>query len=130
MQHDEAQRIITAFAQQPVLPARMGAGMQVSFDEETLKQALLLAAEALPIAGKLTARAAALPANAGKAWTEAEDQQLLAAFDEGVSVQKLATRHGRTRGGITAHLIRKGKLLPDALAPVPVKLPEQLGQHG
>ena len=60
------------------------------------------------------AKDAALPAAAGKPWTEKEDQQLAAAFDGGATEKDLALKHQRTRGAIRARLVRLGKLDPGA----------------
>ena len=57
---------------------------------------------------------AALPAAAGKPWTEEEDQQLAASFDGGATEKDLALKHQRTRGAIRARLVRLGKLDPSA----------------
>ena len=51
-----------------------------------------------------------LPANAGKAWTKEEDQQLIKAFDEGCAVKDIAAKHARTQGSIASRLVRLGKI--------------------
>jgi hypothetical protein len=56
--------------------------------------------------------------NAGKPWTDAEDEQLLTAFDEGQPLGELAQAHGRTRGGIQARLIRHGRLVAQGDRPI------------
>lgn len=82
-------------------------------------RALFLAAQALGLqvdtakASKPARAKAETPANAGKAWTEAEAQQLAAAFDAGSEVAALARAHGRTPGAIRARLIRMGRLQED-----------------
>ncbi len=53
-----------------------------------------------------------IPENAGKPWTEAEDQILAEAFDTGIAIPELAEQHRRTRAAIQARLIRMGKLEP------------------
>jgi hypothetical protein len=76
-------------------------------------RALFIAAKALELMAAKPARpAAVMPGNAGKPWTEAEDQQLGAAFDAGTDVPELAQTHQRTRGAITSRLIRIGRLQP------------------
>ena len=49
---------------------------------------------------------------AGNAWTEHEEQQLVQAFDVGTAVAEIARAHQRTRGAITSRLIRLGRLQP------------------
>jgi hypothetical protein len=56
--------------------------------------------------------------NAGKPWSDEEDQRLLAEFDNGRPLAELASLHGRTHGGIQARLERHGRLLPDAVRPL------------
>ena len=74
-------------------------------------RALFLAAKALELMASKAARSqAATPGNAGKAWSEAEDQQLTTAFDASTPVATLARAHERTVGAITSRLIRLGRL--------------------
>jgi hypothetical protein len=74
-------------------------------------RALFIAAKALEVTAAKPARpAAAAPGNAGKAWTEDEDQRLLAAFDAGTPVAELVRAHERTTGAINSRLIRLGRL--------------------
>jgi hypothetical protein len=76
-----------------------------------LAQALFLAAEALESRARLAARRqAALPRNAGKPWSAAEDEQLLQAYDAGSAIEAIATLHERTRAGIEARLVRHGRI--------------------
>ena len=74
-------------------------------------RALFLAVKALELLAKKQARSQPeTPANVGKPWTQAEDEQLAAAFDAGEPVAKLARDHQRTPGAITSRLIRIGRL--------------------
>ncbi len=50
------------------------------------------------------------PVNAGLSWTEQEDSELGTAFDEGVPLDELAQRHGRSQGAVEARLVKLGKL--------------------
>ena len=52
------------------------------------------------------------PANAGKPWTEAEDAELLEAFDRGTPLATIAQTHARTLAGIQARLERNDRLVP------------------
>jgi hypothetical protein len=50
------------------------------------------------------------PRNAGRAWTGEDDAKLGALFDAGTSVGGLAEQLERTRGSITARLVKLGKI--------------------
>jgi hypothetical protein len=73
-------------------------------------RALFLAAKALEQVSSKAARSAATPGQAGKSWSEDEDQRLVAAFDAGTPVAALARAHDRSAGAITSRLIRLGRL--------------------
>ena len=51
-----------------------------------------------------------LGAKAGSPWDPADDEALAQAFDRGESIAKLAQDFQRSRGAITARLVRLGKL--------------------
>ena len=53
-----------------------------------------------------------LPANFGKAWTQAEDQVLVAEFEAQVPMAELARRHARTQSSIRLRLEKLGKIEP------------------
>lgn len=59
-----------------------------------------------------------LPINAGRAWTTKENQELIAAFEQGISAKELAKRHQRTEGAILSRLIRLGKIPVDGMNPL------------
>jgi hypothetical protein len=73
-------------------------------------RALFMAARALEQGPGKPARKADPPGNAGKPWSDEEDQRLMAAFDGGTSVAELAKSHERSRGAITSRLMRQGRL--------------------
>lgn len=50
------------------------------------------------------------PENSGKPWTPETDEQLCAMFDCGSSVKEMCEYFKRSRGGITARLVRLGKI--------------------
>jgi len=50
--------------------------------------------------------------NAGKPWSDAEDQALAASFDAGEPLAVLAKAHCRSRAAIQARLVRLGKVEP------------------
>lgn len=84
--------------------------------------------EALPLAHALrhgevqTTLAAALallethvparPRNAGRAWSSDDDAKLAEWFDRGTGIARLAEELERTRGSITARLVKLGKVEP------------------
>jgi hypothetical protein len=74
-------------------------------------RAPFIAAKALePTPAKSARPAAAAPGNAGKSWTEEEDQRLVAGFDAGTPVAALARTHERTTGAINSRLVKLGRL--------------------
>lgn len=58
-----------------------------------------------------------LPENAGKPWSDEEDQTLAAGFDAGKPIPELARNHRRTRAAIQARLVRLGRMEPSAAIP-------------
>jgi hypothetical protein len=50
-----------------------------------------------------------LPVNAGMVWSEEEENQLVAAFEEGTEIKVLAGIHKRTEGAVRTRLARLGK---------------------
>lgn len=73
-------------------------------------RALFLGADSLEARQRLARRQAAMPRNVGKAWTQADDDRLLAGYDGGTSVDELALQLERTRAGIEARLVKHGRL--------------------
>lgn len=61
-------------------------------------------------------------ANAGLKWTSEQETELLAAFDQGKEVKEIAVQMGRTRGSITARLVRLGRITEESSA-VPAGTP-------
>ena len=76
-------------------------------------RALLAAVAALERVEFRSRRRAALPDNAGRAWTAEEDNRLATAFKAGESPQAIAKRHSRTLRAIEARLQRMGLLNPE-----------------
>ena len=60
---------------------------------------------------------AALPAAAGAPWTPDEDARLKDEFESTTDLAVLAERHARTRGAISARLVRLGLLPPTSGRP-------------
>lgn len=50
------------------------------------------------------------PGKAGKPWSEAEDDELLAGYDAGQTIEVLAATHQRSRLGVEARLARHGRV--------------------
>ena len=73
-------------------------------------RALFLSLRALESLREKQTRATGLPRNAGKPWTQDDDQILLGAFNQGINVIELAERQSRTRGAIAARLVRLGRI--------------------
>ena len=57
------------------------------------------------------------PENAGKPWSDEEDQMLVAVFDTGKAISALAEQHRRSRVAIQARLVRLGKIEPPVQGP-------------
>lgn len=76
-----------------------------------IQRALQTAIPALESRIRSDLRRSKLPANAGKPWNDEEDQQLLAAFDEGSSIAALVEAHQRTKGSISSRLLKFGKMV-------------------
>jgi len=81
-------------------------------------RALFLAAESLEARARAARRNGNLPRNAGKTWTQQEDERLLASFDGGTTLEALAVAHERTRAGIEARLAKHGRLEAEQAAAV------------
>ncbi len=75
-----------------------------------IQRALQATIPALESRMRYDERKSKLPANAGLPWTDEEDQQLIAAFDEGNSIATLVDQHQRTKGSITSRLLKFGKI--------------------
>lgn len=106
----EAKKIVEALADGvdpetgEVLPG------QSEFNSPQVIRALFVAVKALERVAKRVDRASSLPSNAGRSWSDDEDNELLVAFDSGIPVKKLAAHHGRTKGAIAARLVRLGRI--------------------
>ena len=48
-------------------------------------------------------------ANAGKSWTKEEEDRLLKEYEEGTDMERIAARHGRSRGAIEMRLAELAK---------------------
>ena len=80
------------------------------FNNPQVIRALFIATDALDSLAKREKREKALPGNAGNAWSETEDSDLLSAFDAGGSIKDISAKHGRTEGAIASRLIRLGRI--------------------
>ncbi|MGZ8227620.1 MAG: hypothetical protein ACXWT3_13440 [Methylococcaceae bacterium] len=83
---------------------------QSTFNSPQVIRALFVAVKALDRESKRTERNNALPDNAGRSWSEVEDNELLAAFDAGTSIKEISAKHSRTQGAIAARLVRLGRI--------------------
>jgi hypothetical protein len=80
-------------------------------------RALFQAAEALSTGHRPRSTPSSTPENAGKPWTDEEDQSLAQLFDSGETISGIAKHHRRSRAAIQARLIRLGKIAPPANGP-------------
>lgn len=92
-------------------------------------RALFIAVRALQAQSAVRRRPDA-PANAGKPWSEAEDEELLKAFDQGAAVAALAQTHGRTTMGIQARLEKHGRVAPQTDSRPSLRVPHGHGNSG
>jgi hypothetical protein len=77
-------------------------------------RALVEAVRALEYLHQIQKRNMKLPANAGKEWTGAEEEQICEELKKGMSFEKIARIHGRTHTSIVARLIRLGRIQTSA----------------
>ncbi|MFM9881485.1 MAG: hypothetical protein ACKVQT_00540 [Burkholderiales bacterium] len=63
------------------------------------------------------------PGKAGKPWSQPEDDELLAAYDAGQTIEALARAHQRSRLGVEARLARYGRV------PMPAGVRSMSGQR-
>jgi hypothetical protein len=82
---------------------------------ETIR-ALFLAARALE--AQPAAKSNGAHENAGKPWSDDEDQALASEFDAGTGIADLADAHKRSRVAIEARLAKLGKITLPANSPV------------
>jgi hypothetical protein len=73
-------------------------------------RALFHTQHAIACQGNKSQRSPSLPANAGTAWSKAEDKDLTQEFDAKTPIPEIAQKHGRTEGAITSRLLRLGKI--------------------
>jgi len=84
------------------------------YQQADVVRALHIAVRALERLEQREKRDRSLPEHAGRAWEDAEDQQLSEEFTAGRSVTELAQLHKRTAGAIQSRLEKLGKSPPQA----------------
>ena len=80
------------------------------FNSPQTIRALFVAKESLEKSLKIKTRKRDLPINAGKPWKPEDDAELASQFDSGLGITELIELHGRTKGSISARLVRLGKI--------------------
>lgn len=105
----EALKIITSLADGhcPIT----GQALDAAYQHPDIIRALFIAVKALERVERIDRRHEELPAHTGRAWDEAEEQQLLNEFNAGKKIPEIAEIHQRTKGGIKARLKQLGILL-------------------
>jgi hypothetical protein len=73
-------------------------------------RALFKAIDALRKIQSRQLRQGSLPENAGKPWTEEEDNQLINNYDTGKSFKEISEKHKRTESAIKSRLLKLGKI--------------------
>ena len=111
MDHTEAHKILSALADgcDPTTGEKVEGSILQRGDVIRALHSAIRALEASARSNTRSSRAR-MPANAGKAWTEQKDRELLEKFDAGQTVAQLAQAHDRTPAGIHARLVRHGCL--------------------
>jgi hypothetical protein len=104
-----AREIINVLAQgiHPVTGEAMPADSP--YNEPPVIRALFAVSQALEHCDLSRPRREA-PANAGTAWTGEEDDKLLAAFDAGHEIKRMALDLGRSRVAVEARLVKLGRM--------------------
>jgi hypothetical protein len=110
MSPNEAKSIIEALANGVDPETGEVLSAQSVFNNHQVIRALFIATNALDGLAKSEKQAKTLPGNAGNAWSETEDTELLIAFDAGGSMKDISAKHGRTEGAIAARLTRLGRI--------------------
>ena len=110
MDTDKAIYMIQALANgvNPVTGEVLPAGS--TYEHPEVIRALFFSIKALEQYKKRQTRINKLPVNAGKPWTDGEDNKLLTEFDSGVALGEMAKNHSRTKGAIAARLVRLGRI--------------------
>jgi len=73
-------------------------------------RALLIAIEGVDLLLRRQRKTKVMPENVGKKWTEEDDEMLVKHFDSGSDVGVLAKLFDRTKGAISARLVKLGKI--------------------
>jgi hypothetical protein len=73
-------------------------------------RALFKAIDALRRIQSREVRQGNLPENAGKPWTEEEDNQLANSYDGSKTFKEISEEHKRTEGAIKSRLLKIGKI--------------------
>jgi hypothetical protein len=76
-------------------------------------RALLCALAVLEADAARTRRRARLPRNTGRPWPQADDEQVIAAFQNGEPLQQIAADHQRSLASVESRLERLGVLAPE-----------------
>jgi hypothetical protein len=79
----------------------------------TVIRALLCAVAVLDADEARVRRRARLPRNTGRPWRQADDAQVLAAFQGGAPLLQIAAAHHRSLASVESRLERLGVLAPD-----------------
>jgi hypothetical protein len=113
MKQERARNILQALVQgvDPLTGDELPPG--TILQQADVLRALLAGVAALEQTAARAQRRAQLPDNVGRAWTEDEEQTLIAAFKSRDPLPEIAARHGRTLRAIEARLERLGLLTPE-----------------
>ncbi len=82
-----------------------------AYQQPDVIRALSVAVKALERVERIDRHHEELPERTGRAWDEAEEQQLRNEFDAGKTISEIAEIHQRTKGGIKTRLKQLGIVL-------------------
>jgi hypothetical protein len=112
MEIGKALKIMRALAD-GASPETGGAGRRLDVSVHSRRVAFHRAVGALEYLEERERSRRTLPANTGKSWSRAEDEQVCEELRRGIDFHQIAKTHNRTVGSIIARLVKLGKIGPN-----------------
>jgi hypothetical protein len=114
MEIQEALRIMRALADGVNPETGEGLGPDAICQDPPVVRAIHQAVRALEFMQDRERRKRSWPAQSGKAWSRAEDQQVCEELRRGIDLHQMARTHNRTIGSIIARLVKLGQIGPNS----------------